>query len=98
MRISLADNRSFDINNFLPFALSHLLNGHSYAMWNLFIESMKCFFSDDLCHNLSLRLIGNCIFIIEHGAVGHIFEQGLDNVIRVLSTQCGHRNDFGEII
>ena len=98
MGISLTDNRCLNINDRV-FARTflHLVDGNCDSMRNLRIEGMKCFLADNFSHNLTLRLIGNGIFVIEHRTVRQIFENTVYNISCILASKGRAGNDLCKI-
>ena len=58
---------------------------------------MKSLLTDDLSHNLALRLICDRILIIKHRSIWKIFQETTNNILGILSSQCGTWNDFCKI-
>ena len=58
---------------------------------------MQSLLTDDLCGDLALRLVGNCILIIEHRSVRKIFENTWNDILCVFSAEGRAGNDLCKI-
>ena len=98
MGITLADDRRVDIHDILSLTVFHSLDGDCDTMRDLLIQGMKCFLTDKLRNDLTLRLIRDRIHIIKHRSFRQILKNQIYDQIRVLTAQCGRRYDLREII
>ena len=64
MGISLADDCSINMTHFVVHL--HLIDCYCDSMRDLLIQAVQCFLADNLCHDLALRLVCDCIFIKVH--------------------------------
>ena len=58
---------------------------------------MQSLLTDNLCGDLALRLVGNCILIIEHRSVRKIFENTRNDILCVFSAEGRAGNDLCKI-
>ena len=95
MGISLADDCSINMTHFVVHL--HLIDCYCDSMRDLLIQAVQCFLADNLCHYLALRLVCDCIFIIELRSVWKIFHNYIYKLIRIIASSCRYRNDFCKI-
>ena len=99
MRVSLADDRCFDVYE-VVFArtLFHAVDSDCDSVRDLSIKRVKCLLTDDLCGNLSLRLVCYGVLIVEHRSVWQVFQNARDDILCVLVAQCRAWNDLIKFI
>ena len=98
MGIPLANNRRVDIHHRSVRSLPHPVDRHSDAVRYLFFQTAQRFFPDHLCHDLTLRLIGDRIIIKIFRTIRQEFEDRIDDTLHINATQGADRNHIFKII
>ena len=89
--VTFTDDGSLDIHYFSIWTFFHFFNSYCNSVWNFFIQTTKCFFSDHFRNNLALWLICDSIFIVKRWSVWKVFEDYFQYRICILSSQCRYR-------
>ena len=91
MAVSFTNDGRFNIHHLAIWTNFHFFNCHCNSMWNFFVQTAKCLFTDHFRYNLTLRLICDCIFLIKCRSVWKIFKNHFQYRICILSFKCRYR-------